>query len=90
MSVATVDHPILLVVVAALCSPMLVVTARWFFDDLETFLEEFGCRACDDIWWRLTRTSQPSAFIWVKIAGFAGTYAIVVGAIYLILGRMLD
>ena len=68
---------------------MLFVSARWFFDDLETFLGEIGYRAHDDIWWKLLRISAPSPFIWVKIVGFLGTYAIVVGLTYASISRVM-
>jgi len=83
-----VEHPVLLVVIAAACSPILLFSARWYWDDLEAFLEELGYRSEDDIWWKLIRTSMPSAFIWIKIVGFIGGYAIVVGGFYLSLSRL--
>jgi hypothetical protein len=76
-----IDHPVVLVVVALLCSPLLLPLARWFFDDLETFLGELGYREQDDIWWQLIRGS--SGMLRIKVVGFVGTFAIVVGMVYL-------
>ena len=76
-----IDHPVVLVVVALLCSPLLLPLARWFFDDFETFLSELGYRDQDDFWWQLIAGSSP--LLWMKVVGFVGTFAIVVGSGYL-------
>lgn len=77
-----VAHPVWLGVVAIACSPYLFYAARWFFDDLPTFLEEAGFRKGDDIWWRLIRIETTSSGFWLKVAGFVGGYAILVGLAY--------
>jgi hypothetical protein len=81
-----IDHPVVLVVVALLCSPLLLPLARWFFDDLETFLSELGYRDQDDFWWQLIQGS--SGMLWIKVAGFVGTFAIVVGMGYVFIVRV--
>ncbi len=86
---ARIEHPVLLIVVAFMCSPALFYLARWFFEDLEAFLKEAGYRDEDDIWWKFIRFGRVDYFFWYKVIGFLGIYGILVGLSYHTIARLL-
>jgi hypothetical protein len=58
------------------CLPLGVWLFRFWFDDLDTFIQEFGYRDEDTLSWQLIWTSLNGAW-WAKlVAGVLAPYAI--------------
>lgn len=84
-----IEHPVPLIVVAILCSPLLLWLARWYFEDFNSFLEEAGYRKRDDLWWQLMRFGRTHVLFDYKIIGLLGIYGIVVALAYHSLSQFL-
>jgi hypothetical protein len=78
----SLNHPFTLVVIALFSIPALIPLARFFFDDLETFLNDLGYRADDDTWWKIIRLSQYNIEFILKLIALVGCYVILVGLTY--------
>ncbi len=84
-----VEHPKLLVIIALVCSPMLVYFARRLLDEAEELLQDIERRAISDIWWRLLRLDDATSYLWGRAIIYLVVYAIVVGMSYASLVRHL-
>ena len=77
-----IEHPVILLLITLVCSPALIPLAKFFFDDWETFLEEFGYRERDDIWWKILRIDMNSRMVFFKILFMLTCFGILVGLTY--------
>jgi len=82
------DHPVLLLVAGLACVAAAFPVARFFFDDFDTFKEEFGvARDWEQGLWLLGFfPSSPLAY--AKVIGFVGTLVIVFLAVYSLAQRL--
>lgn len=81
------EHPVLMIIAACVCLMAAFPLARFFFDDFETFKDEFGLRSDweQPLW--LLGCVPSSPMIVAKIIGFLGTLAIVSFAVYSLTSR---
>jgi hypothetical protein len=77
-----IEHPVILLITALVCSPALIPLAKFFVDDWETFLEELGYRERDDIWWKMIRIEMHSSVFFLKILLMLTCFGILVGLTY--------
>ena len=78
----SLDHPILLIVAAAVSIAATFPVARFFFDDFETFKQEFGLsRQWERELWLLGLLPN-SPMVYFKIVGFIGALGILFVAVY--------
>ena len=86
---ALAEHPVMLLVAAALCAPALWPIGRFIFDSLETFKAEAGLGThTHRALWRLGFQSAKPA-LYFKIACFICAYVAVVAAMYQLLVRLV-
>ncbi len=79
----TIEHPVLLGVIALACSPLLVHFAkRLVLDDLEDMRDAIERPAINDIWWKIIRFDEQSRIFFAKAAVYLVVYGIVVGMSY--------
>ncbi len=79
----TIEHPVLLGVIALLCSPLLVHFARrLLLDDLDEMRDAIDRPAVNDIWWKMIRFDEQSSVFFGKALVYVVAYGIVVAAIY--------
>jgi hypothetical protein len=78
-----IDHPIILAVLTIACLPALWPLARFFFDDLESFLDEAGLSREHDRWLWILGFPRYGLHLHSKIIGFVGFFVILVGLSYL-------
>jgi hypothetical protein len=82
------DHPLLLVLAAAACVALAFPLARFFFDDFESFKEEFGLsRDWERELWLLGFIPS-SPMLYVKVVGFIGTLVVAFLALYSLLSNL--
>lgn len=85
----TIEHPLLLIIALIACAPALFPLARFFFTDLESFLDETGLSTSWGRWmWLLGAVPRHPQLSW-KLTGFIGTFGILVWAVYATAARML-
>lgn len=77
-----IEHPTILFFLVLVCSPTLIPLFRFFYDDLENFLEELGYRESDDIWWKMIRIDMHSRAAYLKILLMLACFGILVGLAY--------
>ncbi len=86
----TIEHPVLLGVIALACSPLLVHFAkRLLLDDLDELRDAIERPAVNDIWWKIIRFDEQSRIFFAKAVIYLVAYAIVVAAIYTPIARHL-
>lgn len=82
MPAITIEHPVLLGIIALACSPMLLNFARRLLDDFQEMVDAIERPAINDIWWKIIRFDEQSCIFFSKVLVYFVAYGIAVGVIY--------